>query len=142
MANIHQYLKYREPIIERIPRDDYEQTFAECELQYKINPNGTFFNYVRRNLRKLAADLGLIKKSICLEDLYSVTESEANTNGQLFQAIEDFYLEQDHTGKETAQRFGFEYNSRTRKILHNLFPKQAGHGGARKNAGKKKQNDK
>lgn len=41
-----------------------------------------------------------------------------------------------HTARETADMFGLEYDNNLQKALTRSFPKGAGHGGARKNAGR------
>lgn len=45
-----------------------------------------------------------------------------------------------HTARETCEAFGIPFKPEYVKILHRLAPKDMGLGGARKGAGKKKQN--
>lgn len=51
-------------------------------------------------------------------------------------AVEIYY--QTHTARETCEKFGIPFEQKYVKILHQLFPKDMGLGGARKGSGNKK----
>jgi len=54
----------------------------------------------------------------------------------ILKAVETFY--RSHTFRETCEEFGIIPTSRMQKIMHRLWPKGMGRGGARKGSGNKK----
>ncbi len=133
---LYKYLTYN-PLIKYIPYEDIMQELSIVEYLYSD------FTTARRAavnaVYRLAADYGFSRKKrkdnfAAFYNVAELTEEES----KVIDDIEYLYLDKNFTAREIAQIYNIEFNNKFAKILNQLFPKNMGLGGRRKNSGRKK----
>jgi len=133
---LYKYLTYN-ILLRYIPYEDIMQELSIVEYLYSD------FTIARRAavnaLYRLAADYGFSRKKgkdnfAAFYNTVELTEEE----NKVIDDIECLYIYKNFTAREIAQIYNIEFNNKFAKILNQLFPKNMGLGGKRKNSGRKK----
>lgn len=103
---------------------------------------GELFRVSSSLIRRLARDFGYSRRKgkDNFEAFYRESAIPYDADQEaLLQEVEDLYIAGDMTARELAQHYNIKFNNSLAKLLCKVFPKHLGHGGKRKNAGRKKQ---
>ena len=90
---------------------------------------------MRNNVRYISQLHDRIIRQVDADDSVSIDRLKS----AVLKSVIIYY--QHHTARETCEAFGIPFTPEMVKTLHLLSPKGMGLGGARKGAGKKKQNN-
>ena len=118
---IYNDLKRYEPFLQYIDKKDVKQ-----EIRFAIITAKKDFIYkvAHKLIYNLMCDFGYSKKKgkNNFQPFYNQPEFTEDEQ-KILNKIELYYQIEDNTGKKTAQKFGFEYNNKTAKILAACYPK-------------------
>lgn len=135
---LYKYLKFN-PILSLLDYDDVMQELSIVEFLY----SNSDFNEARRSavnaIYRLSADYGFSRKKgkDNFNPFYNSVEFSEEEES-LINNIELLYIDNNLTAREISVIYAVEYNNKFQKILCQLFPKNMGLGGKRKNSGNTK----
>ena len=118
---IYKDLCFYNPLFNILDKEDMKQEIrfaiitAEQDFIYKV---------AARLCYNLATDYGFSRKKG--KDNFTAFYQQpefTETELQLLSDIEKYYQIEDHTGKETAEKFNFKYDNKTAKLLAACYPK-------------------
>lgn len=117
------------PLVKHLCKDDVLQ-----EIRIAIFTSTQSFKEAGININRLAKEYGFSRKKgkDNFHKFYQYYEPE----NDFIKYIESIYI--DHTCREVCTILQIDYNKRIQKLFHQVFPKNAGWGGRRKNSGAKK----
>lgn len=121
---------------------DKEDVMQEIRFAMLTAEQGELFRVASSLIRKLASDCGYSRRKgkDNFEAFYREYEMPYDPAQEaLLQEVEDLYIAGDMTAREIAQHYNIKFNNALAKRLCEVFPKHLGHGGKRKNAGRKKE---
>ena len=109
------------PLFRYIEKEDVNQEIRFALLTAKQE---YIYRVASKLCYNLATDYGFSRKKgkDNFEPFYKQPEF-TQEELELINNIEEYYLEQDHTARETAAKYGFEHNNKTAKLLASCFPK-------------------
>jgi len=129
------YLYYR--IKERDIRVSYipaEDVLQEIRIAILLANDDKYFNHANNAVYHLLCAYGYSKKKGKDSEFSDFdTESISEDSWRLIDMIEDLYRIKGYSAKQIAIIFDIQYSNNLKKALFNLFPKNMGRGGNRKN---------